>query len=44
MTEYNVNTAKVLWQSTTDIGCAVESCNLQGYYDISYLVCNYSPR
>jgi len=38
---------QVVWKSTTDVGCAVASCNLsnfpQEYWPIKFYVCEYSP-
>lgn len=40
--DYGGHATQILWKSTTELGCAVESCILGSFfYDI--LVCHYNP-
>ena len=42
VTEYNVHGLRMLWKSTTDLGCSIGSCMFQTI-DVEVMVCNYSP-
>ncbi|CAN0430264.1 unnamed protein product, partial [Scytosiphon promiscuus] len=33
---------QILWKSTTEMGCAVETCKLDGSL-YAYVVCQYNP-
>lgn len=40
--EYGEHATQILWKSTTEMGCAVETCDL-GDYTLAYVVCQYNP-
>ncbi|CBJ33994.1 putative zinc metalloendopeptidase [Ectocarpus siliculosus] len=42
VTEYDIRARRMLWASTTKLGCAISSCVYQ-YIDVEVLVCNYDP-
>ena len=42
VTGYGVHALRMLWKSTTDLGCSIGSCKYQTI-DVEVLVCNYSP-
>ena len=39
---YGGHATQILWKSTTELGCAVESCTLNGV-PFEVLVCHYNP-
>ncbi|CAM9138778.1 unnamed protein product [Ectocarpus fasciculatus] len=42
VTDYDIRARRMLWASTTKLGCAISSCLYQ-YIDVDVLVCNYDP-
>eukprot|EP00904_Undaria_pinnatifida_P001105 jgi/Undpi1/10996/HiC_scaffold_30.g13297.m1 len=42
VTEYGGHATQILWKSTTQLGCAVATCEKQSY-TYTYLVCQYNP-
>ncbi|CAM9138702.1 unnamed protein product [Ectocarpus fasciculatus] len=42
VTEYDIRARRMLWASTTKLGCAISSC-LYEFTDVEVLVCNYDP-
>lgn len=42
VTAYGIHALRMLWKSTTQLGCSISSCM---YYstDVEVLVCNYAP-
>jgi pathogenesis-related protein 1 len=34
---------QVVWRDTTRVGCAMQSCDLDGFGPAEYWVCNYDP-
>lgn len=40
--EYGGHATQILWKSTTEMGCAVTSCDLNSFLYV-YLVCQYNP-
>lgn len=42
--EYKIHAKRLLWKSTSDVGCAISSCVYQDLVDVDVMVCNYDPR
>lgn len=40
--EYGGHATQILWNNTESVGCAVASCESDGWR-YNYLVCNYDP-
>ncbi|CAB1103880.1 unnamed protein product [Ectocarpus sp. CCAP 1310/34] len=40
--DYDIRARRMLWASTTKLGCAIRSCVYE-YIDVEVLVCNYDP-
>lgn len=42
VTEYEGHATQILWKSTDEVGCGIETCVKDGWrYNV--LVCNYNP-
>lgn len=42
VTAYGGHATQILWKSTTELGCAVATCDKNSYRYV-YLVCQYNP-
>ncbi|CAM9289939.1 unnamed protein product, partial [Scytosiphon promiscuus] len=42
VTGYEIRAKRLLWKSTTELGCSIDSCVFENV-DVEVLVCNYDP-